>query len=130
MKVSINCLNTFILGCGQVWLWTDQIGPWLLYGSIYKLLKYFHSWLWPSLVMDRPDRPVAVYMKVSISYLNTFILGCGPSLVMNRPDRPVAVVVNFEEFGFSDENQGFVCRNALLIEPHKCMESRAMMILL
>ncbi len=32
------------------------------------------------------------YMKVSITYLNTFILGCGSSLVMDRPDRAVAVL--------------------------------------
>ncbi len=30
-------------------------------------------------------------MKVSISCLNTFILGCGSSLAVDRPDRPVAV---------------------------------------
>ncbi len=31
-------------------------------------------------------------MKVSISYLNTFIFRCGLSLVIDRPDRPVAVI--------------------------------------
>ncbi len=38
-----------------------------------------------------PRRPAAVYMKVSISYLITFIVCCGLSLVIDRPGRPVAV---------------------------------------
>ncbi len=39
-----------------------------------------------------PYRRYFIYIKVSIGYLNTFILGCGLSLVMGRPDRPVAVI--------------------------------------
>ncbi len=40
--------------------------------------------------------PWPFYMKVSISYLNTFILDCGSSLVMDRPDRPTAVLWKLE----------------------------------
>ncbi len=31
-----------------------------LYKSFYKLLNYFHCSLWADLLIDRPDRPVAV----------------------------------------------------------------------
>ncbi len=80
-----------LLVVGQVWSWIDQIGPWPLYEGFFEtaylwetramktcLLFYmkvsinclntFILSCGPSLVMDRPDRPVAVYMKVSISY--------------------------------------------------------------
>ncbi len=39
-----------------------------------------------------PSRPVAVYMKASITYLNTFIFRCGSSLEDGIPSRPVAVI--------------------------------------
>ncbi len=86
--------------------------------------------------MDRPDRPVAVYMKVSITYLNTFILGCGliwrmaspvgpwplyeslynllnyfhywlwTDLEDNIPSRPVAVIANADKT--SKRNAGYI----------------------
>ncbi len=42
---------------------------------------------------------VFFYMKVSITYLITFIVRCGPSLVMDRPDRPMTVIKSVQEFG-------------------------------
>ncbi len=63
-----------------------------LYESFYNILNYFHSLLWARLEDNIPSRTVAVYRKVSITHLNTFILCCRPSLVMDRPDRPVAVI--------------------------------------
>ncbi len=36
----------------------------VLYESLYKSLDYSHSLLWAGLVIDRPDRPVAVEKQV------------------------------------------------------------------
>ncbi len=37
--------------------------PFDLYERLYKLLKYFHSWLWADLENGIPSRPVAVILK-------------------------------------------------------------------
>ncbi len=47
IKVPIKYLNTFNLGCGLSLVIDRPDRPVaVLYESIYKLLKYFHSWLW------------------------------------------------------------------------------------
>ncbi len=65
----------------------------VLYGSLYKSLDYFHYSLWVDLEGPIPSQPVAVYMKVSIIYLITFIIYFWASLEDKTPGGPVAVIL-------------------------------------